>query len=162
GHLVSREAACPAAAQGARAPGAGAPAVRQRRAGRLIALLPIFLTFVAVVEAARRLPLHAAFRDLGRIAARAVRITSYRKWLESRKERALQAVSLAMFRRSLRVGLLLVLAVVPIGLLLLLDGPLGLGVVEALASWRLRIVLLLMGLSYGFCRFWFARRLRTG
>jgi hypothetical protein len=124
----------------------------------MLALALILAALALAIETARRLPLLAAFRDLARTGARARRMLGYRRCLERRKELGLRALSGRMLARSLRAGGLLFLVVAPILAVLAADSAFGLGAVEALLDWRMRLVLLLLSLAYAALRFQLGRR----
>lgn len=126
----------------------------------MLPLLLIFLSFVAAVEIARRLPLLRAFREVAATSIRVRRVLGYRRCLERRKERSLQRLSLRMLRQSLRAGELLALVVAPIALLIVADALLELQVLAALMDWRMRAALIVLSLGYAFIRHRFRQRLR--
>lgn len=124
-------------------------------------MLVLFLAIFLALELARRLPLLACFRALGRLSTRSATTLKRRRVSEWCKERAIQILSRRMFIASVRAGLLLALVAAPIGLALYLDTLVPLGVRHAFLDWRERLLLLLLCVSYAILRWQIRRRLRA-
>ena len=126
----------------------------------MLAISLLCLSFVLALELAWRLPLIAAFRQLAGTSVRARRILSYRRCLETRKERGLRELSRRMLHQSMRGAELLALVVAPVAALLIADAVLELHVLPALLDWQMRLILLVLSVGYAFLRLRIERRLR--
>lgn len=123
-------------------------------------MLALFVSIMAALEIARRLPLLSTFRHLARVSARTPRVWAYRRGLEARKERATQLLSIQMFKSSSAAMGMMALVIAPIILVLIADHWLGLGALSALMNWKDRLVIAMLSLVYGLARIWIARRLQ--
>lgn len=123
-------------------------------------MLALLLSIIVALEVARRLPLLRTFRNLARVSVQSHRIWAYRRGLEERKERATRLLSVRMFGYSVTTLCLIAVVFSPIGLVLLADPWLELGVGEALLNWKDRTVGAMLSLAYGLTRLQIARRLQ--
>ncbi len=127
------------------------------------ALAPVLFLLLAIIaagEIARRLALLPRFAALGRLGRRAGAVVLRRGVSEHFKERATRILAVRMMAASLGAGAALVVAIAPVVLLLLIDGPLPLGVRAAFVDWQARILLLTTSLSYALVR-WRYRQWRV-
>ena len=130
---------------------------------RMPQLLPVLLLLLAVIaagEIARRLALLQRFAALGQLSRRAGAVVTRRGVSEHFKERATRILAARMMIASFSAGAALILVIAPVILLLLIDGPLPLGVRAAFVDWPARILLLTMSLSYALVR-WRYRQWRV-
>jgi hypothetical protein len=127
------------------------------------ALLPVLfllLSIIAAGEIARRIALLPRFATLGRLGRRASAVVMRRGVSEHFKERATRILAARMMAASLSAGVALIVVIAPVVLLLLIDGPLPLGVRAAFVDWQARILLLTTSLSYALVR-WRYRQWRV-
>jgi len=125
-------------------------------------VIALVIALICVVELIRRLPLLSALKGLVRTANRTPRVWAYSRGLEARKERATLLLSAQMFRRSTLLLGLIILAAAPVLAVVIADPLTGFDARSALLSWRDRVVVALVTLTYALLRFQIIPRLRRG
>jgi hypothetical protein len=125
-------------------------------------VIALAIAMMCVVELVRALPLLGALKALVRTTIRTPRVWAYSRGLEARKERATLRLSAQMFRRSTLVLGLIATAVMPLVVVLVADPITGFDAHAALQSWRGRVVVALVTLTYALLRFQIIPRLRRG
>ena len=126
--------------------------------GIAIAVPLLLAAIVAAGELARRLRIVPRFALLGALARRSGAVLARRGVSDHFKERATRILAGRMMAASLGAGLILLLVIAPVVLLLLIDGPLALGVRDAFFDWQARLLILSVSLIYVFARWRLGRR----
>lgn len=125
-------------------------------------MLPVLLLFLAIVaagEIARRIGLLPRFAALAGIGRRAGTVLRRHGVSDHAKERATRILAIRMMIASLGAGIALALVIAPVVTLLVVDGPLPLGVQDAFFDWQARLLLLMLSLTYALVRWrWRHRR----
>ena len=124
-------------------------------------ILPVLLLLAAIVaagELARRLRIVPRFVRLGALARRSGAVLARRGVSDHFKERATRILAGRMMAASLAAGGILFVVIAPVMVLLLIDGPLPLGVRSAFFDWQARLLILSMSLIYVFARWRLARQ----
>jgi len=123
-------------------------------------ILPALLLLAAIVaagELARRLRIVPRFVGLGALARRSGAVLARRGVSDHFKERATRILAARMMAASLTAGGILLVVIAPVVLLLMIDGPLPLGVRTAFFDWQARLLILSMSLIYVLARWRIAR-----
>jgi hypothetical protein len=114
----------------------------------IVPVLLLMLALIAAGEVARRIHILARFAGLAALGKRASAVLAKRGVSDHCKERATRILAGRMMRASLIAGGALMLVIAPVVLLLLIDGPLPLGVQDAFFDWQARILLFVLMGSY--------------
>ena len=124
-------------------------------------MIALFLTIVAVLELARRLPLVPAFRDMSGCSARAMRVVARRGVSEWGKERAMRILSARLFVKSAWAGALLIVTASPLLLFAAVASinPHLIGM--TLGDWHARLWVVPLSLGYALLRWQIGRRVRA-
>ncbi|MDF7773758.1 hypothetical protein P1X14_00735 [Sphingomonas sp. AOB5] len=118
-------------------------------------MLLLFLSLVAVLELAHRLPLIPAFAEMSACSRRSLRTIRRGRVSEWVKERALQLLARRLFARSIRAGALLVAVASPLLAVLALHYAMG----DDL-DWATRLGVVPLTLGYALLRWQVAPALR--
>ncbi|HEX8412372.1 MAG TPA: hypothetical protein VF637_00595 [Sphingomicrobium sp.] len=124
-------------------------------------MLALALALIVTIELARTLPLLHSFAALAGAARRATRLLR-RNCSEHWRERVMRLLSLHLLGRSLRAGLLLAAALVPLAVTIVSDRWWQLGVTAALGDGRSRLLVAACTIGYALIRHAARRRLFQG